>query len=72
MTERILNRTIVARRSENSKEPLQVRIPVGIKRQFKARAALLGIEPNELFVEVWQHYEQARELLARQEGANER
>lgn len=39
------------------KEPLQVRLPAHIKRQFKAYAALRGIEPNELFVEVWQHYE---------------
>lgn len=40
-----------------AKEPLQVRIPISIKRKFKARAALLGMEPNELFVEVWDHYE---------------
>jgi cell wall assembly regulator SMI1 len=39
------------------KEPLQVRIPRDIKRSFKAHAALRGIEPNELFVEVWEHYE---------------
>ena len=44
----------------NSKEPLQVRIPVRIKRQFKARAALLGIEPNELFVEIWRQYERSQ------------
>jgi hypothetical protein len=43
------------------KEPLQVRIPSGIKRQFKAAAALRGLEPNELFVEVWQHYERTRQ-----------
>jgi hypothetical protein len=42
----------------SAKEPLQVRIPVAIKRRFKAHAALRGIEPNELFVEVWDHYEQ--------------
>ena len=40
------------------KEPLQVRIPVGIKRAFKSHAALRGMEPNALFVEVWEHYEQ--------------
>jgi hypothetical protein len=41
------------------KEPLQVRIPGAIKRRFKAHAALRGMEPNELFVEVWEHYERA-------------
>jgi hypothetical protein len=40
-----------------SKEPLQVRIPQSLKRRFKAHAAMLGLEPNELFVVVWQHYE---------------
>jgi hypothetical protein len=39
------------------KEPLQVRIPVTIKRQFKSHAALKGIEPHELFVEMWSFYE---------------
>ena len=39
------------------KEPLQVRIPVAIKRRFKSHAALWGLEPHELFVEVWEHYE---------------
>jgi hypothetical protein len=39
------------------KEPLQVRLPVKVKRRFKAHAALRGLEPNELFVEVWEHYE---------------
>ena len=38
------------------KEPLQVRIPGALKRQFKAHAALRGLEPNELFAEVWAHY----------------
>ena len=47
-----------ARRGSGAgKEPLQVRIPAPLKRKFKAHAALRGIEPNELFVEVWQHYE---------------
>ena len=41
----------------NDKEPLQVRIPAGLKRRFKAHAAMCGIEPNELFVLVWEHYE---------------
>lgn len=39
-----------------AKEPLQVRIPVDIKRNFKAQAALRGLDPNELFVEVWKHW----------------
>lgn len=39
------------------KEPLQVRIPASLKRRFKAHAAISGLEPNELFVEVWTHYE---------------
>ena len=39
------------------KEPLQVRIPVSVKRRFKSHAALLGMEPNELFVVVWERYE---------------
>jgi hypothetical protein len=39
------------------KEPLQVRIPVTVKRRFKSYAALKGIEPHELFVEVWAFYE---------------
>lgn len=39
------------------KEPLQVRIPVSVKRRFKSYAALRGIEPNALFVEIWEHYE---------------
>lgn len=39
------------------KEPLQVRIPGSVKRRFKAHAALRGMEPNELFVEVWEHYQ---------------
>lgn len=41
----------------SGKEPLQIRIPTSIKRAFKSRAALRGIEPNQLFVEVWEHYE---------------
>lgn len=44
------------------KEPLQVRIPTAIKRRFKAHAAIRGLEPNELFVEVWNYYE--RTLVA--------
>ncbi len=34
-----------------------MRVPVGIKRRFKSYAALKGVEPNELFVEIWQFYE---------------
>ncbi|HEX3673877.1 MAG TPA: MT-A70 family methyltransferase [Rhizomicrobium sp.] len=44
----------------NGKEPLQVRIPAIEKRRFKAWAAQLGIEPNELFIEVWRHYERTK------------
>jgi hypothetical protein len=43
-----------------AKEPLQVRIPVTIKRAFKSAAALQGMEPNELFIEVWAHYERTK------------
>jgi len=39
------------------KEPLQVRIPSDVKRRFKAAAAMRGLEPHELFVEVWREYE---------------
>lgn len=39
------------------KEPLQVRIPIRVKRAFKSLAALRGIEPNALFVEIWEHYQ---------------
>ncbi len=40
---------------EMSKEPLRVRIPTPVKRQFKAAAAMRGLEPNDLFVEFWEH-----------------
>ncbi len=42
--------------SPAEKEPLQVRIPMPVKRAFKSRAALMGLEPNQLFVQVWDHY----------------
>lgn len=42
------------------KEPLQVRIPGSVKRRFKAHAAMRGMEPNRLFVEVWEHYERTK------------
>jgi hypothetical protein len=44
------------------KEPLQMRIPVVVKRRFKSHAALKGIDPNELFVEVWEFYEMNNKL----------
>ena len=44
------------------KEPLQVRIPVSLKRRFKSHAALRGLEPHELFVEMWEVYERTLEL----------
>lgn len=43
----------------DEKEPLQVRIPVSVKRKFKSHAALKGIEPHELFCEIWSFYEAA-------------
>jgi hypothetical protein len=43
--------------AEFAKEPLQIRIPRAVKRRFKAYAAMRGIEPNELFVEMWEHFE---------------
>ena len=43
--------------ASEGKEPLQVRIPARIKRAFKTRAAMRDIEPNRLFVEMWEHYE---------------
>lgn len=46
------------------KEPLQVRIPTSIKRAFKSQAALRGMAPHELFVEVWEHYERTRRAAA--------
>lgn len=46
------------------KQPLQVRIPGDIKRRFKAHAAIRGMEPNQLFVEVWEHYERSRATAA--------
>jgi hypothetical protein len=50
------------------KEPLQVRIPVGVKRRFKSHAALRGMEPNELFVVVWEHYEESLKAEAGRDG----
>lgn len=44
----------------SDKEPLQVRIPRGVKRAFKSQAALRGLEPNELFVEIWELYQRSR------------
>lgn len=48
------------KKSAPKKEPLQVRIPAKVKRNFKAHAALCGLEPNELFIEVWSFYEQTK------------
>jgi hypothetical protein len=42
------------------KEPMQIRIPTEVKRRFKSAAALRGLEPNELFVEIWEHYERTQ------------
>lgn len=48
------------RSNQQEKEPLQVRIPISIKRKFKTYAAMQGLEPNELFVQIWQHYEETK------------
>jgi hypothetical protein len=50
------------------KEPLQVRIPVAVKRRFKSHAALRGLEPHELFVEVWERYEASLPQDAAKDG----
>lgn len=55
------------RLAETAKEPLQVRIPGPVKRRFKAHAALRGIEPNQLFVEMWEHYERTHAAAGRGE-----
>jgi hypothetical protein len=47
---------------------LQVRIPVTVKRRFKSHAALRGMEPNELFVLVWEHYETSLKSEAAEDG----
>ncbi len=52
------------------KEPLQVRIPVIVKRRFKSHAALRGMEPNELFVEVWERYEASLTSDAPKDGGS--
>jgi len=59
-----------SRRSQRTadKEPLQVRIPSTVKRRFKAQAAILGMEPNQLFVEVWDHYERTVIAVSGQRG----
>jgi len=61
-------RTRAPSNSGANKEPLQVRIPVGVKRRFKAHAALRGIEANELFVEVWEYYERRNPRATTTEG----
>lgn len=54
--------------AEAGKQPLQVRIPGSVKRRFKAHAALRGIEPNELFVEMWEHYERTHTAAGIEQG----
>jgi hypothetical protein len=60
--------------ASEAKEPLQIRIPRAVKRRFKAHAAMRGMEPNELFVEVWGLYETTRAADAsgrgEQDGTN--
>jgi hypothetical protein len=50
------------------KEPLQIRIPTTVKRRFKSRAAILGKEPHELFVEIFEFYEAHHPHTAVQPG----
>jgi hypothetical protein len=40
------------------KEPLQVRIPKVVKRRFMSHAGLCGLKANELFVKIWEYYEE--------------
>jgi hypothetical protein len=54
--------------AESRKEPLRVRSPGALKRQFKAHAALRGIAPDELFVELWQRYEQTHAAAGSGQG----
>ena len=56
--ESLVRRRLV--RASDKKEPLQVRIPTSVKRAFKSQAALRGIEPNALFVEMWEYYNRAK------------
>lgn len=56
------------RAAKAAKEPLQVRIPGAIKRRFKAHAAMRGVEPDELFVEAWEHYERTHAVDASGQG----
>lgn len=53
------------------KEPLQVRIPTEVKRRFKSYAAMRGLEPHELFVEVWEHYEKTRIQVRDSNGSDQ-
>jgi len=48
------------------KQPLQLRIPVNIKRAFKAQAALQGIAANALFIEMWKYYDHADNVSKRE------
>jgi hypothetical protein len=59
---RVASAKSVSVSAPETKEPLQVRIPLSIKRQFKAHAAIRGLEPNELFVEVWKYYERRKSV----------
>jgi hypothetical protein len=49
-----------------------VRIPVAVKRRFKSHAALRGLEPHELFVEVWERYEAGLQSESDKGGGSER
>jgi hypothetical protein len=58
----LVRASLASRKSEADKEPLQVRIPVAVKRRFKSHAALRGMAPHQLFVEVWKRYEASLNL----------
>jgi hypothetical protein len=56
------------RATPQEKEPLQVRIPIDVKRAFKSAAALRGMEPNELFIEMWYQYQHSHDRAMPAQG----
>ena len=50
---------MIAKQRLRARSRYRFGFPSDIKRKFKARAALMGMHPNELFVKVWQKYENA-------------
>lgn len=41
---------------------------MAVKRRFNSHAALRGMEPNELFVVMWEHYEAGLKSKAIRDG----